>query len=311
MPPGKISIILPCYNEAENLPLLIPEISKNIPEKYDYEIICIDDGSSDNTGEIISNLCEADHHIKGIFFYRNFGLQQALRAGIAKASGDAVVTMDADFQHPPEVIPQFIKLWEEGHDVVQALKQQDKTSSKQFLASRSLAYKFWNYISDGILIPGSSDFRLIDKRVAEYIRDCPESKIFLRGVVQLAAKDPAVIPFIVQPRKNGRSAFGFRDLMNIFLNGIISFSIKPLRFAWIIGLSVTFIASIYIVADLMYALLIKSAVISGYKTLVLLMLILNGIQIFFMGIIGEYIGVIFKETKHRPIYRIEKLINLK
>ena len=199
-----VSVVLPCHNEEKNIGEIVPEITQNIPSSYDYEIICVDDGSSDNSLKEIEQLSRKNNKVKGLSFYRNFGHQQALRAGIEKAKGEVVITMDADFQHPPNLIPKLIALWEKGFDLVQGQKKSDKNASLLINIQRKLGYFLWTKISDGVILPGVSDFRLMSRPIATYIADSNESEVFLRGLVQLAAKKPTTLPYEVNKRRYGK-----------------------------------------------------------------------------------------------------------
>lgn len=306
-----ISVVLPCLNESENLPLLIPEIIKSIPSKYSYEIICVDDGSTDETPLVISGLATKNKRVRGIVFYRRFGHQQALRAGIQATRGDAVITMDSDFQHPPHYIPKLIDEWEQGHDLVRAQKKEDNSTSLLWKVQRRIGYHAWAIISNGILIPGVSDFRLISRQVVNYINKADEHDIFLRGLVALAAKSPIAISYKVDRRKHGRSSYSLGNFINMFINGAVSFSARPLRIASIAGIAMTLGTITFIIYDLVYAFATGRRIIEGWVTTILVLLILNGFMIFYMGILGEYIGVIFKEVKRRPSFLIKRTINLR
>lgn len=307
----KVSIIIPTFNESKNLPLLVPEIIKNIPKEYDYEIIFVDDNSRDGTFAVVKKIGQKNKKVKGICMYRRFGLQPSFIAGISKASGDALITMDADFQHPPEMIPTLIRYWEKGFDLVQPQKKEDKTFNPIKRQLRKVAYKVWENISEGTLIPGVSDFRLMDKKVAEFVISSGETEMFLRGMVNMGADNPLLIPYKVGKRKFGKSSFNMRQLINLFILGFISFSPKPLRLASIFGLFIALSASVYLIVDILAATINHGErILPGWETIVFLLLILNGFIIFYLGIIGEYIGIIFKEVKKRPLYIIGKEINL-
>ena len=305
-----ISVILPCLNESENLPLLIPEIIKNIPSKYDYEIICVDDGSNDNTFSVIKKIAEDDNNVKGLSFHRRFGHQAALIAGIQKASGDAVINMDSDFQHPPEMIPKMLTLWEEGYDLVIPKKTKDSYSGFIDGIQRQLGYFIWKWMSDDIITPGVSDFRLMDRKVVKYLLNSSENEIFIRGLVKMGAKNVAYLPYKTAKRKFGKSSYNFSINKNLFLNGLISFSVKPLRIATYSGLILCISSALFLIFDFIQAIIVGRRILSGYLTIIFMMMILNGFIIFYLGILGEYIGVIFKEVKKRPRYQIDEKINL-
>jgi len=307
----KISVVVPCLNEEKNIPLLVPEIMANIPKGYDWEIILVNDGSSDNTESKIAKLCLKNKKVKGIFLYRRFGHQAALMAGIKEALGDAVITMDGDFQHPPQKLGEMILLWETGNDLVMGKKKEDKTQGVLMSLKRRVGYLIWEKTTGGILIPGVSDFRLMSKGVRNYILKSKETEIFLRGIVMLAAKNPVFMDYKVDARRFGKSSYSTRVFINMFINGLITFSTVPLRSAGVVGLMVALSAGVFVFADMTRALILGKMIIEGWKTVVLLMLILNGFVIFYLGVIGEYIGVIFKEIKRRPSYLVKERLNIK
>ncbi len=307
----KISVVLPCHNEEKNIAVLIPEIIKNIPKKYSYEIILVDDGSTDKTSEAIQKLASKNKNIKGIIFHRNFGHQEALRSGISSSNGIAVITMDSDFQHPPFIIPKLIETWEKGHDLVQAKKKEDKTASFSRKIQRKIGYFIWSKISDGILIPGISDFRLMDRQISDYINSSNEKVIFLRGLVMLAAKTPTTIDYKVGTRKFGQSSYTTRKFINMFINGFLSFSTKPMRLTTLFGLVILLSSFVFLLIDFARTLIFHISIIQGWLTIVFLLLMLDGFIIFFLGVIGEYIGILFQEIKKRPRSVISKTINIK
>lgn len=306
----KISVVVPCLNEDENIPKLIPEIVGNIPSAYEYEIICVDDGSSDETFGVVRKLASKDKKIKGISFYRRFGHQPALLAGIRAAKGEAIITMDADFQHPPELLPKIISLWEKGHDLVQLQKGGEKKELSWMRPGRSWGYSIWKFVTNGLLIPGVSDFRMMDKKLVRYILESEESEVFLRGLANLAAKNPITIPYEVGERRHGKSSYTLPMIIDVFLTGFISFSTIPLRIAAVLGFILGVLSTLFLVGDFIHAAITGRRMVAGWLTIVFLMLILNGFIIFYLGILGEYIGVIFKEVKKRPKYLIGKTINL-
>lgn len=306
----KISIVIPCLNEEGNIAPLAQEISKNIPSKYDYEIIFVDDGSTDNTRPEIIRLSNKNKKIKGIFVYKRTGHQQALRSGIINASGDAIITMDADFQHPPSYIPQMITLWEAGHDTVIAQKMEDRHTSMGIRIARNFGYKLWSFAAGEVLTPRVSDFRLIDRNIANAIAKSKERVIFLRGMVRLFAKDTAILPYNVGKRKFGKSSYTLTMFFNMFVNGLLSFSSRPLRLIWGAGLLLCIITAIYVISDILITGFLHRTVIEGWKTLVLLIVILNGFMIMYMGFLGEYISIIFKEIKGREQPIVYDTVNL-
>lgn len=305
----KISIILPCHNESKNLPLLVPAIIKNIPHKYAYEIICIDDGSTDETHEVIKILAQKNKKVKGIIFYKNFGHQQSLRAGIEKSTGDAIIMMDADFQHPPEKIGEFIKLWENGHDLIQARKIKDHSSSWIMKIQRLFGYRIWKFITNDTISPGISDFRLVSKQIRYHLLSSHENELFLRGIVSLVANNPITINYVVGKRKYGQSSYTLKMFLDMFINGFISFSVTPLRFATVLGTIIFLGVGGFVIFDIVKSLTTGEKIVEGYITLSMLTLGVNSILMIYLGIMGEYIGVIFKEVKKRPNFIVENTIN--
>lgn len=306
-----ISVVLPCLNESKNIPLLVPELIQSIPPKYDYEIIFVDDGSTDDSYEVLNILGKSNPRIKAIFLYRRFGHQAALKAGIDAANGDAVITMDSDFQHPPSVVTEMISYWEEGYDLIRAKKRKDDSVSLSLKIRRGFGYFIWNAVTGGVIPPGVSDFRLADKKVADYLRKTHEQELFLRGLFSLGAKKIKTIPYSVQNRKFGRSKYTPKMFVNMFVNGFISFSIKPLRLGWICGLILTGLSGLYLCVDIITALIANRPIIEGFTTIVALILLFSGFMLFYMGIIAEYIGIIFKEVKRRPLYMVDETMNFK
>lgn len=306
----KLSIVIPAHNEEGNLSSIAKEIIKNIPSKYDYEIIFIDDGSKDKTLNEIKKLSK-NKKIKGISLYKNFGQQAALFAGIKHANADIIISMDADGQHPPQLIPKMVSLWEKGHDVVILQKSEDKQMSLFMKLNRKIAYPIWSFLSDGIIIPKTSDFRLIDKNIAQTIKDSNESTVLVRGFVTSNANNIAFLEYKVRKRRKGKSSYNFKKLFLLFVDGILLYSTKPLRIASILGLIIAVATGLFLSFDIIHALFLGERIVKGYVTLVLLSLILNGFIIFYLGILGEYIGIIFKEVKNRPLFLIKEKINLK
>ncbi len=306
-----ISVVIPCHNEEKNIPHLIPAIIKNLPKKYNYEIILVDDGSKDSTFFQIQNIAKKNKKVKGIALHRNFGHQAALLAGAQMTKGNAVITMDADFQHPPELIPKITSLWEKGYDLVQMQKKEVKSKNIIKHSIRKLGYSIWEKVSGGVLVPGVSDFRLMDAKICEYLVESQERVIFLRGLTNLAARKPITIPYQVAKRKFGKSSYTFNMFVNMFINGFISFSTFPLRIAAITGFAMILISGTLLTLDIILATITHKRIIQGFTTLAFLIIILNGFLIFYMGIIGEYLGVIFKEVKKRPKFLIERTVNIK
>ncbi len=306
----KVSIVIPTFNEIKNVPLLTPEIIKYIPNKYDYEIIFVDDDSPDNTFLEVMKLGKKNKKIKGVKMYKRAGLQPSFMAGFKVATGAAVINMDADFQHPPKLIPKLIELWEKGHDLVEPIKAEDKHSSGVRLVLRNLGYKTWEHLTGGVLTQKVSEFRLMDREIVKYIANSHESEIYVRGVAKLAAKSPAYVPYRVGKRKYGKSNFNLSRMLGIFLTGIVSFSTKPLRIALIVGFVMLPISVSLIVTDSLCFYFFGLRIFGNVSLIAYLALLLLCFTIFYLGVLGEYLAVIFREIKKRPIYTIGQTVNI-
>jgi dolichol-phosphate mannosyltransferase len=304
-----ISVVLPLLNEEENLLPLVEEIKKRIPPKYAYEIILVDDGSTDSTLEKVRHLTQTDHQIKGISFYTNFGHQAALFAGIEQATGEAVITMDADFQHPPELIPSMITRWEQGHDLVVAQKKRDASSPILLRLIRLVGYPLYKVLGGGKFFPGVSDFRLMSRPIADYVKSCSEARYILRGLVMIPAKSISFIPYAVPKRRAGKSSYNLGKLFSLYLYSITSFSLALLRMASISGLLLILLSFLYLAYVLYVKLVLGRAIISGWTALVFLVVFLFGFLLFYLGILSEYIGAVFDEVKKRPRYLIRETFN--
>ncbi len=307
----KISIIIPTYNEEQNIVFLINSINCLIAvAKYEFEIIFVDDGSIDNTLNEIKVKSEIYNHVFFIELSKNFGKDYALKAGITMASGDAIITMDADLQHPPELIPQLLAEWENGSDIVYTYRMNANPDSKfhQRLSSR-LFYKAINLFSEVKLEDGIADFRLIDKRVAEQLRQIDEYEVFLRGIIKWVGFVQTGIPYTPSKRYKGNQSYSVLKLMKLALSGIMSFSVRPLYITAGIGLFFSLLPVFY----LPYILISYFAhyAISGWASLIATVVFLGGLQLFALGVIGVYVGKIFMQTKHRPNYIVRSTNILK
>lgn len=304
----KITIVIPCHNEEKNIPPLYEEIVSIMPEKYVFDVIFVDDGSRDLTREVIRALASKHKNITGIFLHRQSGHQAALKAGISAAKGEAVITMDADFQHPPETILTFLEKWEEGCDLVIAQKKEDPTSSPFMKIKRAIGYRIWDLVSDGRVPPRVSDFRLMGSSVVLFINQSKEHELFLRGLVTLAARKTAVVPYSVGSRVHGKSSYTTKMFVQLFMNGFVSFSIKPLRIGWMAGVVLFIGSGFYVTVDILSAIISHRPIIEGWTTIVALLFAMNSAILIYLGIIAEYIGIIFKEVKARPQYIIDEIV---
>lgn len=299
----KISIVIPAYNEQSSLPVLLPRIVEVIPPSCDYEIIVVDDGSRDNTAETVLTARYHNARIHLISLSRNFGHQYALKAGLDMATGDCVITMDADLQHPPHLLPELIQGWQNGYDIVYTVRRENKQTPFLKRLSSRLYYRLFNFLTGLHLTAGSADFRLLDKRVVAEIKKLPERMLFLRGMISWMGFRQLAVPYTPADRYAGKSRYTWRKMFSLALTGATSFSLKPLRLAVYMGLTVAFLGCL-LTAYVLYMRLFNGSVISGWASTLCVILILGGVQLLMMGIIGEYIGMIFMEAKRRPQYII-------
>ena len=300
-----ISIIAPCYNEEETIePFLrrIEEILTQINEPY--EIVFINDGSKDNTLNVLLNAKQNFKNIRIINFSRNFGKEAALTAGLDKARGEAAIPIDVDLQDPPELIKELVARWREGYDVILA-KRADRTSdSFAKRVSADLFYKLNGKISNVDIPNNVGDFRLMSKRVVEALKQLPENQRFMKGLFAWVGFKTIAIEYVREKREAGQSSFNGWKLWNFALDGITSFSTLPLRIWLYIGALVSFLSFLY-GSFIILKTLIFGVDLPGYASLAVIMLFLGGIQLIGIGILGEYIGRIYSESKRRPSYIIE------
>ncbi|MDR2627174.1 MAG: glycosyltransferase [Dysgonamonadaceae bacterium] len=300
----KVSIIICCYNEEENIPVVIDAIHKSMDgTAYLYEIITVNDGSSDHTPDVIKALSLEDKRLFYINLSRNFGHQNALKAGLDYATGDCIVSMDGDMQHPPEMLPLFLEKWEEGYDVVYTRRQEDKSLSKRKRKTSALFYRILNSLSDIELEQGTADFRLLDRRAANIIIGMTGSDLFIRGLVKWIGFNQYAIDYIPNKRHAGESKYTFKKMCSLAAQGITSFSVKPLYMSAYIGFFIAALSLLFIP----YAIIsfFYNNPISGWASLIIAVGFLGGLQLFMMGIIGMYIGKIFIQTKGRPSYIVK------
>ena len=306
----RICVIIPCYNEKENLLYInqrLQEIFKTkLNSKYNFRILFVNDGSNDNTLEEIEELRNKNSNIDFISFSRNFGHQQAIKAGIDYTNADAVITMDADLQHPPELIPEFIKFWEEGFDVVNSKNCYSENQSLLKKITSKSFYSILNLLSYVKIESGTADFRLIDKKVLEQLRKLNEQNLFIRGVIPWIGFKQYTLQYFPDERKFGKTKYTVKKMFSLAITGITSFSIKPLRISIFFGL----IFSVIAIAYMLYALyigLFTDKAIAGWTSVIVSVLFIGGLQLLMLGIIGEYLGKLFLENKKRPNYIIDQM----
>jgi glycosyltransferase involved in cell wall biosynthesis len=307
-----LSVIVPVFNEEESIPLFVKEIRElpDIYEKYKIEIIFINDGSTDNTSDIIREIQKQDENIILINFSRNFGKESALFAGLEYASGEAVIPMDVDLQDPVSIIPEMINLWQQGADVVLAKRTDRSTDGFMKKLCANGYYTVHNLLSKDKIQHNAGDYRLMSRKTVNRIISLPENTLFMKGLMSWVGGKMAVVEYNRPPRKNGISKFNVWRLWNFALDGITSFSTLPLRIWTYIGLIISTISSLYGIW-IIVSKLIWGNDVPGYSSLMVAILFLGGIQLIGIGVMGEYIGRIFIESKQRPKYIIDEIVGCK
>lgn len=302
----KVSVIIPVYNEVDCVKELAIQIMQVLDGgKYERELFFIDDGSTDGTLSVLQLLVLKFPEIKWIRFSRNFGHQAALKAGIDHVSGDCVISMDGDLQHPPSLLPELLKKWEEGYDIVYTRRQEfpKKISLKKW--SSILFYRIMNRLGNIKLEDGVADFRLMDRKVYQILSSLEEVELFYRGLVKWVGFNSCAINYTVGKRYAGQTKYSLHKMIRLAINGITSFSSRPLYITIYIGLFFAFLAILYFFYALwQYGM---GNTVSGWTSLVMIVVFFGGIQMLILGIIGIYISKIFRQTKKRPVYIIESM----
>ncbi len=303
-----ISLVVPFYNESEVIDAFFREITpvlRNIAHA-EYEIVCVNDGSTDSTLDHLLAACAADPRIKVIDLSRNFGKEAAMTAGIDAATGEAVIPFDADLQDPPEAIPAMVEKWREGFDVVLAKRAERQTDTYAKRSSAALFYRVHNAISDIQIPANAGDFRLMSRPAVDALKQLPENRRFMKGLFAWIGFRTTEIEYSRRPRAGGKTKFSGWKLWNFALEGMTSFSTLPLRIWTYIGGATAAFAMLYS-AYLILRTLIRGVDIPGYASIITAVLFLGGVQLIGIGVIGEYIGRMYVETKRRPVYIIRKI----
>ncbi len=307
--PGRapvLSVVVPMYNEAEMVPIIIDRLTDVLEGLGEtFEIICVNDGSCDTTAERLDAARVADDRVKVLHPSRNFGKEIALTAGLDHTSGEAVVAIDADLQDPPELIGTFLAHWRDGYDVVYGQRRDRSTDT---FAKRTSARAFYTTIRrlSGVDIPDNAgDFRLMDRRVVNALRELRERNRFMKGLFAWVGYRQIGVPYDRLPRAAGRTKFNYWRLWNFALDGITSQSTGPLKIAGYLGLVTAALAVLY-AAYLAVRTVIQGVDVPGYASIMVVVLFLGGVQLIVLGVIGEYLGRIFEETKQRPLYLIRE-----
>ncbi len=303
----RISILIPCYNEEKSLPLLYPELVKLMDSEpnYEWELMFVNDGSRDGTLKVLQDLRQQDKRVNYVDLSRNFGKEAAMLAGFDHVTGDCMVIIDADLQHPPTLIHDMIHWWEQGYDDVYAKR---KSRGKESWLRKRLSLQFYKILQSSSrfdVLQNVGDFRLLDRCCINALKQLRESERYTKGMYSWIGFKKKDIEFEQGDRLAGESSWNYRQLFSFAIDGITSFTSAPLRISTIVGFIVSLLAFLYMIYVFIKALIYGDPV-QGYPTLVILILFLGGIQLLSLGIIGEYIGRIYNETKNRPDYIVRE-----
>ena len=310
----KLSIICPAYNEEHNLPRLYDRVTALFKEAlaaYDYEVIILDNCSGDGTREKAMEICAADKRWKYLRYSRNFGFDPSITAGLDHAEGDAVITLLSDLQDPPEMIPDFVRKWEEGAEVVNGVVRERNDNSWIKSLGAVLSYKLIYHLSETKITPGATEFRLLDRKVVLALRQLREPDRYLRGLVNWVGFRRVLVPYDRAPREGGESSAGLIFCIRYALNAIFCFSAKPLQLSTYFGILVTFVSLLLALLYLfVYFFRPEFATLPppGISTVVLLMLFGIGMQSFFLGLIGEYLARVYNQGKGRVLYIVSEKV---
>ncbi|HBV77250.1 MULTISPECIES: glycosyltransferase family 2 protein [Vibrio] len=302
-----VSIVVPCFNESEVIDTTVAEllsVTRSI-ENYQFEIIFVNDGSSDNTETKLLSYSQQYDNIRIISFSRNFGHQQAVSAGLDVSSGDAVVLIDADLQDPPKLIADMIVKWEDGFDVVYGTRSTRQGESKFKLASAKCFYRTLNYLSEVPIPLDTGDFRLMDRQVVDHLVAMPEKSRFIRGMVSWIGFNQTSIHYERSARFAGESKYPLVKMLKFGIDGILSFSVKPLKLSIMMGFACSGIALLMLLYSV-YVRLMTEHWESGWTSILVSIFFMGGVQLISIGILGEYIARIYNESKDRPLYIIKK-----
>ena len=300
-----VSIIIPVYNEEGNISLIVDKIHNTfLSLQFDVELIFIDDGSTDQTLNDIKKIAHSKSDIFYISFSRNFGHQNALKAGIDLSRGDCVISMDGDLQHPPELIPELLTKWQEGYDIVYTIRKEDKNLPAFKRKSSNYFYNLMNKMSDIELESGTADFRLVDKSVANIMSNFTESDLFWRGLVKWLGFKQIGIEYHPSERQIGASKYTLKTMLQFAMKGITSFSVKPLTIAIYLGFSFSLLSLLYIPYVLISEYM--GIAVSGWGSTIVTIVFFGGLQLMILGIIGTYLGKLFMQSKQRPHYIIKE-----
>lgn len=300
----KISLIIPCYNEEESLPFLYEELKRVTAEmsEYDFEMLFIDDGSKDKTLAILKDMGRSDKRVKYVSFSRNFGKEAAMYAGFSNVTGDYAAVMDADMQDPPSLLPQMMEIIKSGeYDSVATRRVTRKGEPKIRSFFAKMFYKIMNKISDSDVVDGARDFRLMKRKMVDAILSMSETNRFSKGIFGWIGFKTYWLPYENVERVAGQTKWSFWKLLKYSIDGIVNFSDAPLKISSWCGIGLTFVAAIMLLVVFIRALAVGDPV-AGWPSTICIILFVGGVQLFCLGVMGQYVSKIYKETKHRPQY---------
>lgn len=308
----KITLVIPMYYEEKVANECYKRVKENLDklENYDYEIIFVNDGSKDKTLSILEEIAAKDKNVKVLSFSRNFGHQAAVTAGLQCVTGDAIVIMDADLQDPPELIPDMLKLWEQGNEVIYGKRKSREGESAFKLLTAKMFYKTLNALSDVEIPKDTGDFRLVDRKVVDTVNSLPEHNKFLRGLFSWVGYKQMPFEYERKERFAGTTKYPLKKMLKLASDGIIGFSMKPLKCIGILGIISILASIIILIVSIVLHINNSPSLVPGWSSLMVVMTFLTGIILLSIWIMSEYIGRIYDETKQRPQYIVDKKINI-
>ena len=300
----KVSIVIPVYNEASNIHPLLEELeNKLLMSEYEFELIFVDDGSTDDSLEILQKACFRGKAVGYLSFSRNFGHQNALKAGLDMSSGDCVIMMDGDLQHPPELIPALLEKWKEGYDIVYTRRKEDKRLSWLKRHTSSWFYGWMGYMSGLQMEKGLADFRLLSRQVCDTFGVFHEQDLFIRGMIKWLGFSQYALDYAPHPRFSGKTKYNSRKMVEFAVQGITSFSVKPLNMSFFLGILFSVMPLIFI--PFMIRNIIRGIAVDDWVILIIAIMFFGGLQMLLLSIVGLYVGKIFMQSKQRPTYIIK------
>ena len=299
-----ISVVAPCHNEAPNLEPLHEAVTSHLGStEWEYELVLVDDGSTDGSWPTICRIAQGDRRVHGVRLSRSFGQQAAILAGLRLARGDAVVTMDADLQHPPAVIPTLVRHWLAGTPVVLTHRSDSADVGTFKRATSAMFYRLFSTLTGVPMASGTGEFRLMDRRVVDYLLELQEGEYFLRGLIGWAGFRSVTVPFDAAPRLAGQTKYSLRKMLRLAVSGVTAFSLTPLRSGTVVGLATALLAFLELVYVLVQAA--RGHTVPGWASVVGVMTLLFAVQFILLGLIGEYLGRVYLTAKRRPPFLVE------